>query len=225
MKKAILFFALALATISGVYAQKQTGGEKNLEVQFAPLGGNPVSISGIRFRMFNSATSAIRVGLFIGGTSEKSVVAADEDADTPELVDTDKTFDVTIRPGYEKHFAGTERLSPYIGGEILFNMHSETNIDESHNTFDDQVATATTTDGSTTFGLNVVAGTDFYFANSIYLGAEIGFGFAMTNNKDTEVEYEGYPDGVDAPDPEPNGSSSAWGPNVNGAIRLGWLFN
>ncbi|MCC6599311.1 MAG: hypothetical protein IT223_01395 [Crocinitomicaceae bacterium] len=225
MKKVILFFALALATVTGVYAQKQTGGEKNLEVQFAPLGGNPISISGIRFRMFNSATSAIRIGLFIGGTSDKSVVAADDDNDIPELIDTDKTFDVTLRPGYEKHFAGTERLSPYIGGEILFNMHSETSIDEEWNTGDEQVATTTIKDGSTTFGLNVVAGTDYYFASNIYLGAEIGFGFAMTSNKDTVETHDGYPDGDEEPDPVPNGGNSGWGPNYNGTIRLGWLFN
>jgi hypothetical protein len=40
--------------------------------------------------------------------------------------------------------------------------------------------------GSTTFGLNLLAGTDFYFADNIYLGAELGFGFQTTSNKDTE---------------------------------------
>jgi hypothetical protein len=228
MKKAILFFAMALATATGVYAQKQTGGEKNLEVQFAPLGGNPVSISGIRFRMFNSESSAIRVGLFVGGSSEKEVTAqADEDADSPELYTTNKTFDFAIRPGYEKHFAGTERLSPYIGGEILFAMSSETEEVESWDTEDGEdyaLGTTTTKNGSTTFGVNAVAGMDFYFTNSLYLGAEIGFGFANTSDRDTEVTYEGPIDADDV-DPTLNGSSMGWGPNFQGSLRLGWLFN
>lgn len=235
MKKAILFFALALATVTGVYAQKQTGGEKNLEVQFAPLGGNPVSMGGIRFRLFNSATSAIRIGLFLGGSSNTDITAQPDEVNpgSPELTEVDKNFTVSIRPGYEKHFEGTERLSPYIGGELLFSMTSKTNESQSWDslfnatTFEygaPAVGTTTTKDGSTTFGVNLVAGTDFYFANSIYLGAEIGFGFSMTTNKDSEITYEGPLD-PDPIDPTINGKSSTWGPNYQGTLRLGWLFN
>lgn len=229
MKKALLFFAMILATATGLYAQKQTGGEKNLEVQFAPLGGNPVSISGIRLRLFNSESSAIRIGLFLGGTSSTEVTAQPEEADpdAPELLDVTKTFSVSIRPGYEKHFAGTDRLSPYVGGEILFGITSETKTEESWDLDSDgdgAVGTWTTKDGTTTIGVNVVAGTDFYFADNIYLGAELGFGFSSTSNKDTESEYDGPAD-IDNPDPFLNGKSSGWGPNYQGTIRLGWLFN
>ena len=236
MKKAILFFALALATMTGVYAQKQTGGEKNLEVQFAPLGGNPVSISGIRFRSFNSATSAIRIGLFVGGDKTTDVTSQPDDStnpDTPELLDTERNLTVSVRPGYEKHFAGTERLSPYIGGEVLFSISSKKSTSESWDSLyspTDQdfgapgLSTTTTKDGSLTFGVNVVAGFDYYFADNLYLGAEIGFGFSRTADKDTEVTYEGPLD-PDPIDPTINGSSIGWGPNYQGTLRLGWLFN
>jgi hypothetical protein len=80
MKKTILFFAFALMTMTGIFAQKQTGGEKNLEVAFAPLGGNPVSMSGIRLRLFNSEASAIRIGLFLGGSTTKDVTAQAEES-------------------------------------------------------------------------------------------------------------------------------------------------
>lgn len=231
MKKALLFFAMALASATGLFAQKQAGGEKNLEVQFAPLGGNPVSISGLRFRMFNAdGTGAIRVGLHIGGSKEETVTAQpDEDNDIPELIDTEKNFSFSIRPGYEKHFAGTERLSPYVGGEILFGMSSTTLEEQS---WDDakpgedggeDVGTLTTKDGTTTFGVNALAGFDFYFTNNLYLGAEIGFGFAASSDKDTEVTYDGPLD-VDSIDPTLNGSSNGWGPNYQGTLRLGWLF-
>ncbi len=224
MKKVALIFAFAIACVSGAFAQKQTGGEKNLEVQFAPLGGSPVSISGIRLRLFNSETSAIRIGLFVGGskTDDVAAQAGESSADSPELHDISKDFSFSIRPGYEMHFAGTDRLSPYIGGEIMIGI-SKSTTDEQVANSDDSVGTITTKDGSTTFGLNAVAGCDFYFSDAIYLGVEMGFGFASTSHADTEVSY----DNLDTTDPDPivNGSSSSWGPNYQGTIRLGWLFN
>lgn len=231
MKKTILFIAFALMTMTGVFAQKQTGGEKNLEVAFAPLGGNPVSMSGIRLRLFNSEASAIRIGLFLGGSTNKDVTAQAEesgDPDQPELYTTNKSMDISLRPGYEKHFAGTDRLSPYVGAELALTLHNESEEVESWSVINDNgdtgVSTVTTKDGSTTFGLNLLAGTDFYFADNIYLGAELGFGFQTTSNKDTEVEIAGI-DNAENPDPAINGSNSAWGPNVQGTLRLGWLFN
>jgi hypothetical protein len=244
MKKTILFCAMALAT-SGLFAQKQTGGEKNLEVQFAPLGGSPVSIAGIRLRIFNSEASAIRLSVFAGGTNDQTVTlqpgtVAGGDEDRPELYDTDKSFSFSLRPGYEKHFEGTDRLSPYVGGELVFSTTTTTTISEDWNGTNARpeegaVWETTTTDGSTTFGLNLVAGTDFYFADNIYLGAELGFGFAKTNEKDSETEVSdldrfraanGVPDDTEVEfDPIINGSSTSWGPNFQGTIRLGWLFN
>jgi hypothetical protein len=224
MKKVALFFAFAIACVSGAFAQKQTGGEKNLEVQFAPLGGNPVSISGIRLRLFNSESSAIRIGLFVGGSSSDDVTAqaGEFSADSPELHDISKEFSFSLRPGYEMHFAGTDRLSPYIGGEILIGISRSTTDEEVANS-DDSVGTITTKDGSTTFGLNAVAGCDFYFSDAIYLGVELGFGYAGTSNADTEITYDNLD--TDDPDPTVNGKSSSWGPNYQGTIRLGWLFN
>jgi hypothetical protein len=83
--------------------------------------------------------------------------------------------------------------------------------------------------------LNLVAGTDFYFADNIYLGAELSFGFASTRQADTVTEVSdtdayrlanGIPQNDDVEfDPFLNGSNSKWGPDFQGTIRLGWLFN
>jgi opacity protein-like surface antigen len=197
--------------------------------------------------MFNSEASAIRLSVFVGGTNDQTVTAqpgtvAGGDEDRPELYDTDKSFSFSLRPGYEKHFEGTDRLSPYVGGELVFSTTTTTTISEDWNGTNARpeegaVWETTTTDGSTTFGLNLVAGTDFYFADNIYLGAELGFGFAKTNEKDSETEVSdldrfraanGIPDDIEvetAFDPIINGSSTSWGPNFQGTIRLGWLFN
>jgi hypothetical protein len=41
--------------------------------------------------------------------------------------------------------------------------------------------------GSSTFGLNALAGVDFYFVDNFYLGAEISLGFRNTSFKDRET--------------------------------------
>ncbi|NQX90688.1 MAG: outer membrane beta-barrel protein [Flavobacteriales bacterium] len=248
MKKAILIAAAALFMVCGVQAQKQTGGENNLEVQFTPLGGSPISINGLRFRRFTSETTALRVNLFVGASTDRSVTAQEgefspEDPVSPVLYMYDRTFDLTIRPGYEIHFDGTDRLSPYVGAEIDFGIGSMSteeefwSADDEDNVGDlDQFVTwsSTTKDGYVRFGLNLIAGFDFYFADNIYLGGELGFGFANTSMRDTEIETDNQnawglanagDEGADLPDPTENGSMFNVGPTVNAAIRLGFLFN
>ena len=238
MKKAIMFIALVATSMVGANAQKFQGGEKNLEVNFSPLGDNVatpiIGIDGIRFRMFNSESSAIRVGFNINGGKNTSVIQQPYDVITgvvatprvskSELYATTKNFGFSIRPGYEKHFAGTDRLSPYVGAELVFSMNSSSYSEEYHsgNTATNAVAAeaakwATWTierkDGSRTFGLNAVAGADFYFADNFYLGAEISLGFSGTSWKDSEISvsdeaaYYLYAPSVDATGLLPTGAN------------------
>lgn len=204
MKKVVLFIALVATTAVGAQAQKFQGGEKNLEVEFNPFGGSPIGMNGVRFRMFNSESSAIRVGFNIGGTNHNEVYsqqASTEGSDgavviLPELNQTHQSFNFAIRPGYEMHFAGTDRLSPYVGAELMYAMESSTMTREFHNAnnADDQSKPEnwqtwdmTVKNGSSTFGLNALAGVDFYFADNFYLGAEINLGFHNTSYKDRET--------------------------------------
>jgi hypothetical protein len=162
---------------------------------------------------------------------------------SPILYQTDKTFDFSIRPGYEIHFDGTDRLSPYVGAEIEFalgNTSSEVenwgpnDVDNAGEPEQYVVWTETAKDKYTRIGVNLVTGFDFYFADNVYLGAEMGFGFSRTNMGDSTVELSDLvaynlanflPSDEDAPAAVVNGSNSAFGPNVNAKIRLGWLFN
>ena len=198
MKKAMFLFAAALIGVTSVQAQKQIGGDKNIELQFAPLGGSPISVSGIRFRTFLDESSAFRVNLFVGSTTDKSVLAQEGDFSienpvSPILYQTDKTFDFSIRPGYEIHFDGTDRLSPYVGAEIEFALGNTSSEVENWGTNDVDNAgepeqyvvwTETAKDKYTRIGVNLVTGFDFYFADNVYLGAEMGFGFSRTNMGD-----------------------------------------
>lgn len=226
MKKVFILVALVCAAfVSNAQDFKAKGGAKNLELQLAPLGGSPISISGIRYRQFLSDNSAFRVNLFAGYHKESEITQqANSDAKKVELVDANSNFTLNIRPGYEMHMAGTERLAPYFGAELDFAMMTSKEVKETqHATEEKKITTTTTgTDGSIRFGLNAVMGCDFYVVKNLYLGAEFGFGFSMNSKSDIKVDSDA--EGFKAPDPVKQGSSFDLGPNVIGQFRLGYIF-
>ncbi len=224
MKKIIFLFAVALLTVTGAQAQKFQGGEKNIEVQFSPLGGSPISLNGIRFRMFNSETSAIRIGLIANNVKtttvreqqSKTISSDDKVIILPELYDTETNRNLGISVGYEMHFTGTDRISPYVGGQFSFVSGKETLVKEFHNanTADDQPKAEnwvtwemTRTQGTSTIALAAVAGVDFYFVDNFYLGAEMGLGFQSMTYKDRETEA---------------GNTDAWKYSTVNSTETGW---
>lgn len=229
MKKLLLLAMCASLFSVTTKAQsiKQEAGDKNLEVNFTPLGGNPISIGGIKFRKFNSTgTGAFRLNVFLGSSSEKDITQQSDTGGVPELTTKTSSMSISIRPGIEKHMAGTDRLSPYYGAEIAITFNTSKEVAEGQN-FDNSVNETTTKgeDGSIAFGANLLAGCDYYISKSLYLGAEIGFGFNMNKMSDVKVEYSGFPSPAPAnPNDEVQGSSFQFGPTFVSAIRLGWLF-
>lgn len=266
MKKVILSVAIALMATTGAFAQKQDGGEKSLEVNFAPLGGNPIGMDGIRLRLFNAdGSGAIRIGLGLGGSKDVTVrsqaIEVSNNVTIPELYDTKASFNFSIRPGYEMHFEGTDRLSPYVGAELIFAMGSDKLTKEFHNASSADNVTkpetwstweAERTRATSTFGLNAIAGVDYYIADHLYLGAEIGFGYQSKKYKDQELSvnetsyvYSSAAQNdtdfnqwveidtdnnnkviIKTPVGDGTGKykNSGWGPNYQATIRLGWLF-
>lgn len=222
MKKLIIIAAVALFTGSAVQAQdvmKQTGGEQNFEVMFKPLGGSPIGINGIKYRKFTSATSAIRASVFLGFGSSTEITG--QDSNNNDLKSTSSNFDISIAPGIERHFVGTDRLSPYVGGEAVIGFSTNSTKDDTQNGTD--ISSLKTSMGSFNIGVNAIAGMDFYFADNIYLGAEFGFGILF--NKDlTSKSDQANGDGSVTTVESKGGSSFNIGPNAVGAIRLGFLF-
>ena len=226
MKKVLIIAAAALfigSTASAQEVMKQTGGEQNLEVLFAPLGGSPIGINGIKYRKFTSATTAIRATVFLGlnSTTSKTMDGANNDV---ELKSSNSNFDISIRPGIEKHFVGTDRLSPYYGAEALIGFGSSgTTRDDVYGTENKIKSVKSSSQGSVNVGVNAFAGMDFYFADNIYLGAELGFGIGFTSSMTKKSESLDF-NGDVVTSETPGGSSINVGPTVVGAIRLGFLF-
>ena len=237
MKRHLLAVTAFVAAIASTQAQEQyrpVGGEGNLELMIAPLGGSPVTMAGIKYRHFGSATSAMRLGVFLG-YQNKTTITQDENSVTKDLELKKKNSGITIaiQPGIEKHMTGTDRLSPYIGGYVDLNFTTTNKKDESQMTLsngDFILGSSQTKGGSLGLGLNAVAGFDYYLAKSLYFGTELGFGFAANmpmKNKFEDVVLNDDATGtktVSVDGKKDNVSSIQVGPNVVGQFRLGWIF-
>jgi hypothetical protein len=225
MKK-ILTLLVGIVAISVSQAQdfKPAGGEKNLEVQFAPLGGSPISIGGIRYRQFSSPTSALRATAFVGYSSTSEVTQDEDKKDgntDEELKDRSTQFDFAIRPGIEKHFAGTDRLSPYVGAELDLAIRTTSETSERQDGTTIKKDKITGRNGFTRIGANAVAGFDYYFAKHVYVGAELGIGVGLTSPSTIKNKPDG---GTETETKVGNTRQLNFGPIVNSFIRLGFLF-
>lgn len=214
MKKLSVFVLIFIFCSITVKSQslKPEKGDWVAEVNFAPFSSSPVSINYLRARKFIENKKALRLGLFLGADIQK-----------PDEDQKNTTFEINIRPGIEIHFDGTDKLSPYVGGEL------DLAFKKSGSTFDAPGAQEFTIEGAWSpfglergfyrLGLNAIAGADFYIAKQIYLGTEFGFGFEFIKQADI---VEKFNDTVT--NEEKGGSTFQLGPNFNSALRLGFKF-
>ena len=207
---------------------KPASGNSTLEFQFAPLGGSPLTIGGIKYRTFTSESTALRANIFLGYSNTTDVtLGMDMNGDEIELKDKSSAIDISIAPGFEMHMNGTDRLSPYFGGELSLGFGSSSDKSETYVPFDptgavvDEVYTQTTKNGNFTVGVNALAGFDFYVAPHLYIGGEMGFGIEFMSEFDTKTSSD-QPGSKDVE--TPNGGAINVGPNAKGVLRLGFVF-
>ena len=219
MKKIILLFSIM--TCTNFFAQKQEPKNVTLELEFAPLGASPLKISSLRGRYFIDEIQAFRLSFFAGGTYTPT------EYETPgleTLTDKEREINFVFRPGYEYHFDGTDKLSPYVGGEVFLSTKSTKSSEENYRS-DNRIKTDITKTSKSPVGLNIFAGGDYYFTDKIYLGAEVGFGFTREGKGKTKYELENGEAGEIAPeDFKGNSSLLNWGPNYQATIRLGFCI-
>lgn len=232
MKKlSLLLGGVVLSTM--VMAQKPTeGAPLSLEGQLGlnSLGGGTelkFNAPALRLRYF--VTDNIAVRLTVGLNNSKETFNAYENADgtgatgTYEIKQSMNTFAI----GGEYHFTGTERLSPYAGLDIAFGMGAmkESGAEASFNGTDAVYALDYTEDftaKTSMFGVNLVAGTDYYFAQNFYIGLELGLGFQAVTSKEATREITAG--GITATGVTPEYKTGFFGNNFIGNFRLGWRF-
>ncbi len=190
---------------------KPNSGSVSFEMNFNPFSASPLNINYLRARLFVSDDFAIRAGFSIASRSESD----------------NKTFEYAVLPGVEKHFNGTERLSPFLGAELMIagrgSSSSVTNGTVSTTTTKGVWSDGKTDRGFFNLGVNLLAGCDFYFAKHFYVGLEAGYGFSLISYSDIVVTY--VPNGGSSTITTTEGGSSfRLGPNYNSALRLGFIF-
>ncbi|MDO6390509.1 hypothetical protein Q4E40_10265 [Pontibacter sp. BT731] len=164
----------------------------------------------LRVRKFTAENKALRLGTSLNYDFSKQ---GEESSGS--------TFSISIAPGIEKHFAGTNRLSPYIGAELPIGFRSSRA--ESADYIIEGSTNSNGYEGRSNFniGLNGLAGVDYYFAPRFYVGFEVGAGIQYQKHSDVKVIHKRHSDFND----EREGYHSIrFSPFSTGGIRLGFVF-
>ena len=192
MKRVFLLTALAVGSIGISNAQyKPAAGERTLEVNFAPLGGTPVSIGGIKYRSFSSETTAFRVGVFLG-FSNTTKVTQDENSQTQmlELKEKNGSTTISLQPGIEKHFSSSNIFDVYAAGDLYLGFGRDKSVNSQTNT-DGDVTSTTQTTPYTIVGLGGVIGVNVFVLDlPVSVGVEYGLSAFWQLGNRTKVEVE-----------------------------------
>ena len=223
MKKLMFTLAAVAVALTSAQAQKQMGDEHNIEVSFNPLNfaGNPIDASVIKYRKFLDDDAALRVTLGISNNSNKYLVVPENSLGTTVNTDnrithndlflTNSESGLAISLGYEKHFRGTDNLSPYVALAAGYSTNSTTltrdhfsAISFTNNPEDQQYLTGgnwiaetrpenwdywsyTNDITSNSLNFDLLFGTDYYFNDAIYVGFEAGLRFTRTSGVTSSI--------------------------------------
>ena len=123
----------------------------------------------MRFRYFKSKSLAFRLGLSVTGktTEDKTILIPAPTLLSQSIITENSGFDLNL--GVEKHFSGSNRLSPYMGVDAIFASKSFSKNENFSNGdyFYYKNTDGTTNKSSTILGLRLVSGVDFYIAKKL----------------------------------------------------------
>lgn len=190
---------------------KPTTGDITTEVAVNLNNGVSLNRGGIRIRKFVAADKAYRLGAEADYAYNKT--GADE---------YQTSFSISIAPGIEKHFTGTNRLSPYIGAELPIGYRGS-KTETGHHVTEGGWGMGPYFGNRANFniGLNGLAGVDYYFAPRFYAGFEIGAGIRYKKDKDVVTTYK---NDFTPSDEQKGYHSISFAPFSSGGIRLGFVF-
>ena len=109
-----------------------------------------------------------------------------------EIDSTEKRVDFSIAIGMEKHLGTTRRLDPYLAAEMVLGRIGSTKIDAFTDTTDvtgtQKIQHIIQQDGGFNFGLNLIAGFNYFFAEKISIGAEVNLGYLYASSGGDQSE-------------------------------------
>tara|TARA_X000000950_G_scaffold71948_1_gene89270 strand:+ start:36 stop:566 length:531 start_codon:yes stop_codon:yes gene_type:complete len=155
MKKLILLITLFITGATFAQIEKPTDG-KIFEIMFTPntQGGEMFNLYGTPdlegHLVMRTFDDATSVTRWKAHFSYQSIDGVDDD-----------NMVLGLFYGKEKHHEGTDRLATYTGWEAGLYYSDVNGVD------------------STTFGGGVFVGANYYIANNLYIGTEIGYGVGI----------------------------------------------
>ena len=186
MKK--LMILVSAVALSGTMFAQKAGSDNPYSLEGAmnvSKDGVSWAAPNLRMRYFIKDNLALRLTVGRDGNSVTTSVPASIDTATNTIIPasevTTKNSIMNFGLAAEYHLPGTDRMSPYFTAG--FNTGKDSRNDFS------------------TFGLNLGAGIDYYVAENIYVGLELGFNYTSTD-----------------------GSTSSSLGNAASALRMGWRF-
>lgn len=216
MKKLLLSVSFVAMTIASSFAQdfKPQAGDITFGTAFqSPFAsGSPFSLSKgvLNGRYFLATDMAVRVGINYSRTANTndcsdSVAASILAPFGPKMWQEATTHTANskfdIRLGAEKHFAGTNRLDPYAGADLLLGFGRNVEKDENYNSTLDVTETnyiREKTRSTTSVGVALVIGADYYVFPKVYIGTEFGWSFvkSFVGDATEEVSHDVISGGV-----------------------------
>ena len=246
MKKLMIFVG-ALTLTGSLFAQKPASDDARYSLEgLANLNtsnGMSFTAPSLRLRYFVNDNIAARVQFGFGGDGSSVVNIPSKETHyyaNPTAGGENGVVDIArsawdLKLGAEYHLAGTDRMSPYITGNIGFGRGSEeqtwTNVfysdlmDPTSDLTYMNGASVSATGGYKTFNWGVGAGFDYYVAENLYLGLELNVTSTAKTNEDIVTN-------VTLPSPYPSGTTTTLGNKMtytnigaaHGSVRIGWRF-
>lgn len=247
MKKTVFAITLAFG-ISGAFAQsmKPVKGEMGI-VAGLPAGvfdavAGHANTGTAMFKYMIADDMAARVGLNFGAIPGKGKIVSDT-ADFSGGNRAQQTTTITtgtawkLNLGVQKSMKGTDKLDPYMAIDLLFGgnagLGKSVSTTDYLKAFGDRAAgdftkITTTNTKSMIWGVSAVAGMNYFIADHLSLGVELGWGFMNTTSKGGEQvkeEKTGASNTTETFKASPNAKSSIGGLGVTGAaLTLSWFF-
>jgi outer membrane protein W len=187
-------------------------------------GGNSlVRAPGIKFRYFFNSKMALRAGLGFSSYMNEDSFSENNDGSGEIGTYTIKYSGFNIRPGFEYHFASTNRLSPYVALDISVGIGSRKveGINAGFYSYEPNYS-YNSKNKSILFGTSINAGIDFYVAKNLFIGVE--FGYAAIWSKDKEGTWDQNSNGNVSNGTTPEERRTNTGFGAFGGIRFGWRF-
>ncbi len=186
--QSIIAFFVFTSLFQYSFAQKAEKGNKTIETTLniqtgsAPIG---LSISEIRMRYFLKKDIALRTRLAFSFNQNTDYSYDGMAPGNPPFTINQQSTDLKFILGVEKHLPGTEKLSPYVGAEAgmgISTMSKDGTNTLNGVTFTENGQMTLINSGAFSIYGGLVFGADYYIIPSIYLGAEIGYGFGYNDN-------------------------------------------